>query len=151
MRKKFFTTAAIMTVMMLTGCGANSNIDTTVADLENYAYKHENITFTDVTDDYKNIDYIEALGIVETADVHIELWDMDGTVSAASWFKNNSADLEEQSNGYAGSTDDDSGDYSYSIDGEYYRLIYAKDKGVYAYGTKTEVNKLLKNLNIIEK
>lgn len=147
MKKKVLLIASLIGVMLLTGCGASFDISST--DLENYS-KENNGIYTDISTDYvKNYDYIDGVYILEKDDVHVELWDLDNQSDASKWFKNNIEILEDEAQSSSGSNTTSDGNYTITTGDTVYRILFSKDKGIYAYGnTKDAVNNVLADLNI---
>lgn len=150
MRKKttvLFTTIYI--IMALTGCGANFNVSD--SELKTYAENNAGV-FTDISDNYGNVEQIEGCYVTEVDGVHVELWDFDSTENAGTWFNSNLADIKEDSSSFSGSTSKSSGDYSVTKNSIFYRLMYCNEIGIWAEGNdKDAVNKVLAELNIIKK
>lgn len=147
--KKLGYLAAVSFVgaMMLTGCGASFSVSSSV--LEDYA-DHNSGLYADVTSDYADTSSLEGVYVMETDDIHVELWDWEDTAHASAWFQDNMEILKDESSSHSGSDTTSGGDYSFKTLGKYYRLLFSDDQGIYAYGDKEALNNALIEMNIIE-
>lgn len=147
MRKKRLLTVGLMGITLIAGCGAKFNIN--ASDLESYS-EENNAIYVDMSNNYtSDYEYIDGVYILEKDDVHVELWDLDTTENAASWFANNVNILKEDSKSNVGSNTKISGDYTITTDVAVYRVLFLNDKGIYAYGdSKDSVNQILNDLGV---
>ena len=148
MKTKKVLIPCILGLALLTGCGASFSIDGNT--LKDYADSND-CSYTDVSSDYSDYDYVEGVYVMEKDDIHIELWDLDSTEDASEWFNSNMNELKDESSSSAGSYTPSGGKYSFKVDGKYYKLMFSEDKGIYSYGTKDDLNTMLSELGIDDK
>jgi hypothetical protein len=134
-------------VMLLAGCGASFEISE--SDFSDYANKNSG-TLTDVTADYSTDGNVEGVYLLEIDNAQIELWDYDTAENASKWFDDQTEILTDESTSVAGSVTSDGGDYHFTIDGEYYRLLLSGDKGIYSHGDKDAVDSALTSMEIVK-
>lgn len=147
MKKKVFLVSILM-VLMLTGCGAKFEISG--SDLQDYAVANEG-QYADVSDQF-GYDYLDNCYVMEVGNTHIELWDMDNTNTAYSWYEAMSEKLKADAKMSTGSNTSKSGDYTVtSRDDIAYRILFSEDKCIYAEGYyKDEINTILSGLGVIK-
>ena len=134
-------------MMLLTGCGASFDVSSSA--LETYADEQSGV-YADVTDNYSEYDYVEGVYVAETDGAHVELWDFNNAEYAGGWFTNNVESTKTMAASHSGSSNSEGGDYSFNVDGTYYRILFSGDKGIYAYGTKENVNQALSSMGIVK-
>jgi hypothetical protein len=136
-------------VVALTGCGASFSI--TNSDLQTYATNNSN-EYSDVSSEYESYSYVDGVYLMYNNNTQVELWDLDSTANASSWFQSNLATLEASASTKVGSSSSSGGDYSLTVSGVYYRLLFSEDKGIYAYSdNKDDLTNTLVGLGIITK
>ena len=136
---------SLLSLTMLTGCGAS--FDISPSTIQNYADSNSG-QYANLTSDYSNYSYVEGAYVAETKDVHIELQDLDSIENASAWYKTNVEKLKENASSYSGSSNSKGGNYTIKTKDVYYRILFSKDKGIYAYGEKDAVESALKDMNI---
>lgn len=145
MKKRRILAAWGLTMAFLSGCGAS--FDVSQSTLEDYANDNEGV-YADVTSDYSDYDYVEGVYVVETDDIHVELWDLDSTTDASAWFQNNVETLKSTAKTNSGSSTSNGGNYKFNTDDGYYRILFSEDEGVYAHGDKEAVDAALSTMGI---
>lgn len=132
---------ALCSTLLLTGCAPK--FDVKPSSLEKYAEEHDGV-FTDKTEEYVVDLAIDGLYLVDTDDAHIELWDWDNTDNCRSWFNTNVEERLQTSKSYSKSSTSKAGTASMTDEnGDYYKIYFSEDKGIYACGAKDSVNKAL--------
>ncbi|MGN0342671.1 MAG: hypothetical protein ACI4DO_07745 [Roseburia sp.] len=144
----YLVAVGLMGAMLLTGCGASFSVSP--SDLEDYADNNSGL-YADVTSDYTGTSSLEGVYVMETDDIHVELWDWEDTTHASAWFQDNMEILKDESSSHSGSDTTSGGDYSFKASDNYYRLLFSDDQGIYAYGDKDALNDALIEMNVIEK
>lgn len=147
MKIKKLLAVGLLSTMILTGCGASFTI--TPETLETYA-EDSDYAYADISDEYTDYSYIDGVYVMASTDAHVELWDLSSADYAAGWFQSNVEDLENKASSNIGSSTSSGGDYAFTIDGEYYRVFFSGDTGIYAYGEKDSVINILTDLEIMK-
>lgn len=132
---------ALCSTLLLTGCTAS--FDVKPSSLEKYAEEHDGV-FTDKTEEYSEDLAIDGLYLVDTDDAHVELWDWGNTDDCRSWFHENVEAKLETSKSYSKSNTSKAGTASITDEnGDYYKICFSKDKGIFACGDKDSVHEIL--------
>lgn len=146
MRKRTILLSVVISIMLV-GCGTSFEVNS--LQLENYA-NDNSCDYADVSSDYEEYDHVDGVYVAETENVHVELWDLASDNDASEWFRNNAKTLESKAKSNAGSYMSTGGDYSFVVQEDYYRLLFCKDKGIYAYGEKEAVKDALSKIGVAD-
>lgn len=151
MKKSKIALIALIAVMVLlfascggkTGTSGDSDSKTPVAEAVDYSqYAEENdMIYSDATEDIKSqlgddADLLTSIDVVANDNAHIEVWTWNDVTTAGSWFQSNKDTLAEKASSNIGSNTTKKGSYTFTVDGETYKLSFNGNVGVYAYGDK---------------